>query len=235
MKASSIVFLAVLLVLSPAFAAAPKKAPPKTDDVRLDVNLENAPLSAAIDLLSQATGANFAIDPAVFEKKSDTDYNVTLKLKKAKAGSVLKLLMQVYGLAVTTADDIVVITVPEKAVVAEQPMLVVYEVFDMSELKHHPSYFGNVRNFSAYNVTDYPRFHRWDYDPQWEHYKSWRAEQRPLIEPKALMELIMASVPAAWEGGGRSIAYANGLLIVNQPATVQLEIAKLLYRLRLRQ
>jgi len=232
MKTISLVMLGLALVTVPSMAGEPAV---KDKDVRMDVDFKSAPLYEVQNALRTATGTNFVIDPAAYKQEDGEarEIKVDMQLKNVKVETVLNLLAKLYGLSFTTVDDVVVITRPER--VAEEPMTVVFDVFDLSVLRHRPSYFSNVRNFGAYQNGYGYRFSSSYYSPEQEYYERWLDEQRPMIEPLELVKLVMATVPANWsEGAGTSIAYANGLLIVRQPAEVQLEIAKLLYRLRMR-
>lgn len=232
MKTISLVMLALALATVPLTAGEPAA---KDKDLRMDVDFKNASLYEVQNALRTATGANFVIDRAAFKQEDGKarEIKVDMQLKNVKVETVLNLLAKLYGLSFTTVDDVVIITRPGR--VTEGPITLVFDVFDLSVLRQRPSYFSNVRNFGAYQNGYGRRFSDVYYSAEEGYYERWLAEQRPQIEPLELVNLVMASVPANWsEGAGTSIAYTNGLLIIRQPATVQLEIARLLYGLRMR-
>ena len=238
MRIATLAGLAAVLVAGAALAAQTnvEAVNAKLDSTLVELSLENAPLTAAVEALHKATGINFVIDPAVFEKKPDAEFNINVQLKGIKAQSALNLLLGLYGLTSAYSNEVMLITRPDRIV--EEPMTVVYEVFDLCEVRSERSYARDIAKGTPYRWSpvysyihhDYYFLYPSAYDRYLERY-----EPKALIEPETLMKMIMTTVPAKWgQDAGTGMGYANGLLVVRQAPSVQLEIAKLLYHVRKR-
>jgi hypothetical protein len=239
MKSACITLIVIVALATVALAgqAISKEVAAKLEGITIELNLKEASLTSAVEKLSDVTGLNFVIDPVVFEGRADADFNINLRLKSIKAQSALNLLCNLYSLACASSDEAVIITLPERLV--EEPILTVYDVFDLTELTQFSPqardfYRGSPNRFDPSYTYVSPSWYL--YDPYAFGKLLDRYEARPVIGPEALIKLVMDTVPADWsEEAGTGIGYGNGELIVCQTPEVQLKIAQMLYRMRMRQ
>jgi len=118
-----------LLVAAPALAAPVPADPPKAKgttpqeikkalDKKIDVDMEDQPLTLAVQQLKEQTGINFVVDKFTLQQMGfDPDsLQVKLKLKDTKARTALRTLLQQYNLGFAVVGETVLISTEEMVV-----------------------------------------------------------------------------------------------------------------------
>jgi len=81
----------------------------KLDNLKIDLNLDNASLEDAVEFVRQFSGLNMVIDPAVRGDKSVMDRPASFKMKDVLLSECLKMLLLQYGLAYSFRERVIYI------------------------------------------------------------------------------------------------------------------------------
>ena len=100
---------------------------------KISLQIDNGPLSEAIEFIKKDTGLNLVLDPkALKEANIDPEVPVSITTKNISVSSALELLLRPLGLSYTIEDSVVLITTPRNAaqtqtVAGEEAIVVVLD------------------------------------------------------------------------------------------------------------
>ncbi|KAF0240080.1 MAG: hypothetical protein FD180_5067 [Planctomycetota bacterium] len=121
-------FAAVIPAAAQAPADPDRAVRQRLEDVRVDLDAQDADFQKAIDKLRAATGLNFVIDSQAQDALAD-DTPLGLRLSKIRAVNALRWLVRTRNLAFTIRDGVVLVTTPEIA--AGRTSLRLFDVADI--------------------------------------------------------------------------------------------------------
>jgi len=123
LRRTAFVTVAAVIALGVAFAEEAKPQP-KADDAaarmekglgqKVEFNLEDASLDAALQLLQKASGVTIVVDPAVKEQAAKT--KITLSVKDMPVKNALGLILRLAGLRYIVQDQAILVSTRDRLV-----------------------------------------------------------------------------------------------------------------------
>ncbi len=224
-------FLGVMLLvgMGDALSAQESKADPQyrkivrtINTMRLTVDFRGASLEEALDYIRDAANINIVVHAAVAETLSEDEQTVTLKLRKLRLKSILKLMLEGKGLTAIYKEGVLLVLPKEKF--KRKKITRMYDVADI-----------------LFKITDFP-------GPKVEltapsaagtglmgaTFSLTGGDTKPGIDQDYLEELIQENTGGeSWDGEGVSIrTLSNRWMFITQSARVHREIRRLLNLLR---
>lgn len=125
----------------------------RLDDIRLDLDAQDADFVKAVEKVRAATDLNIVIDQQASDALAD-ETPMGLRLSRIRASSALRWLVRARNLAFTIRDGVVLITTPEAA--AGRPSL---RIFDVADILSQPRDFpatgeAEETELTAYDLRD---------------------------------------------------------------------------------
>ena len=193
----------------------------KLEKPEMSVEYTKADIKAVLGELQRVTGANFLLSP----KAGDQGLTVTLKLDKVKPISILRNMLRMYDLVAVYADEAILVTLPSE----EEPLTMVYDVHELTMVRDF-AYPG--KRLMKGLEPRCGRFFYYDYpDPDLQVVEE---EKENLKAEKLIQQLVQATPNGQWSDERFSITHVNGLLIVTQRPSVQIEVGNVLLALKAR-
>ena len=205
----------------------------KLEAPEMSVEYQDAPLASILAELQKATGVNIVLDPQVNGGRSGLD-KITLKLAKVKPVSVLENLLRMYDLVAIYDSEALMVTVPEH----EEPITLVYDVHELTAIRDF-AFPGRriTREVSwrgRYGYGYYP-YRYVCFGNEDEVAEEKEKQEEPAGKAEILIKLLKASTPnGRWDNARYTITYADGVLVVTQRPSVQIEIGNILIALKTR-
>ena len=205
----------------------------KLEAPEMSVEYQDAPLASILAELQKATGVNIVLDPQVTGGRAGLD-KVSLKLAKVKPISVLENVLRMYDLVAIYDSEALMVTVPEN----EEPITLVYDVYELTAVRDFAFPGRRItrelswRGRSGYGYYPYRYVYFGNEDEVAEEKDK---QQEPSTKAEILIKLLKASTPnGRWDDPGHTITYADGVLVVTQRSSVQIEVGNILIALKTR-
>ena len=229
-------------VESPEDVAACNELLKKLEDPEMSVDYKDAKLGDVLAELQKATGVNLVLDYAKVYRERRRDYDIehiTLKLDEVKPLSVLDNVMRLFDLTAVYSSQALMITIPPE----EDPITLVYDVHQLTDVRDRA--FNPDRLMHGRHIPT-PYAYRYLYfQDEWTLANADKEDetQKPAYKAEVLIKLLKASTPNGhWpteseiaEGDAKcAITYADGVLVVTQKPSVQIEIGNILLALNTR-
>ena len=186
------------------------------ETTKLTFRFEEMPLLEVVESLRQRIGVNISVDPSL-----DTEMTVDLAVEEMKASDALKLILEQTGLGQTFHEQVLYITEREKARGS-----LAFQIYNVADI------LNKIRDFSG------PTLQLKSTDDDDDTGSGVLLEQdeeldETELEPDELIDLIKDSTggEVVW-GELNSIEFEQGLLFVNAPRELHVEIQGVLSSLR---
>ena len=230
---------------SPEDVAACQELLKKLEAPEISVEYKDAKLGDILAELQKASGVNLVLDYSKVyrERRRDHDIeHVNLKLDKVKPISVLDNVLRMFDLTAVYSGEALMITVP----LTEEPITLVYDVHELTTV--HGFTYNSDRLMHGRRIPTPWAYRSLYYDDQWTKDEQKDDEtQKPAYKADLLIKLLKASTPnGQWpnardeENDGEprveryAITYADGVLVITQKPSVQIEIGNILLALKTR-
>jgi general secretion pathway protein D len=186
------------------------------NDSNLTFRFEETPLLEVVAFLRGAVGININVDPSI-----DTEMTIDLDVDKMRASDALKLVLEQTGLGQTYREQVLYITEREKARGS-----LIFQIYNVADI------LNKIRDFSGPTLA----LKSTDDDEETGSGVSIESNEElddTQLEPEDLIDLIKDSTggEVVW-GELNSIEFDQGLLFVNSPRELHVEIQDVLNNLR---
>ncbi len=226
MKRMTVVLVLAGFLLLPAVPTDAQEMPKKLSEMLLildervvSVDFEDRPLEKALAFLSNYTGVNLVLSPALQDLKNDLDLSVTLRLSKVSVRTALNVMLQLKGLASVYRHGIIMITTPKDA--RGKPYMRMYPIGDLTV---------RIRDFPAPEMMLRPSG-----SEDWGNIGAREEEGREhaFADPDFILDLITENTGGdTWEDEGVRISVTSRFLIVRTYTGVHRQVVRLLALLR---
>jgi hypothetical protein len=219
------VLVLAVLVLAPAASTDAQEHPKRLkqmllilEDRLVNVHFKEKPLAEIVSYFSTLTGVNLVVSPVLLKDREEEELRVTLTLKKLSVASVLRIILDLKGLAAVYRHGVIMITTPKDA--RGKPRLKIYSIADLT---------FKIRDFPAPDLMLKPHgVEDWGDIGGGE-----EVQEHSFADPELIMDLIRDNTGKdTWEDEGVSLSGNDRYLVVRQYPTVHREIAGLLELLR---
>ncbi len=220
------VLFALVLFLTPSALCAQEVDEKKQEVLRklsgqrVSLDFTQTPLDEIVDYLRASTGLNIIVHQDVFRKYAEEELQFTIRLKKLRLKSALKLLLGMRNLTATYRDGVLVIVSRD-----DLPVSVTTRVYDVRDLLFRIRDFpgpsvelasgasGGALTGAVFTVDE---------------------EGNSIITEDFITDIVTANTAGnSWdENENVAITLVNGLLIVTQSGKGHREVQKLLNLLR---
>ncbi|HUS58992.1 MAG TPA: hypothetical protein VM141_10100 [Planctomycetota bacterium] len=193
----------------------------------VSVEYKEAPLAEVLAELQKVTGVNMLLDPKVAQARAGTG-QVTMKLDKVKPISVLQNALKLYDLVAIYADEALLVTLPTE----EEPLTLMYDVHELTVVRDFSHPLRRVqRSMRGVRISGI----YWMREAEKQEEEDAKAEEKPRYDPDALIKLVKQATPNGdWNSDVYSVTHVNGVLVVTQRASVQIEVVNFLTALKTR-
>lgn len=185
------------------------------DQLVVSVDFEEQRIADVARWLTNVTGVNVVLGPALLQRGDVDELKVDLSLKKVSARNVLDLVTESLGLAVGWRHGVLLVTTVQEA--RGKPVLKLYTVADL---------LLPIRDFPAPDLMLRPAGA--DVEPETE-----TVREPAWGDADSILDLVRENVGGeSWEDDGISADTLNDWLVIRQYPDVHERIADLLSRLR---
>ena len=191
----------------------------KLNNLKITLDLVDAPLPDALDFIRSFSGIDFIIDPKVRERLTDDTLKITLRVRDIPLKSALKLMLESRKLGAVYRDGVLVIVPKED--LDKEVVLRIYDVRDLlMRIKDHP---GPVIELKPAGQSTGITGATFTLD-----------EDAKVLTEDFIVDIIKKNCGGTtWdENANASITLNNGLLMVVQSRRVHAEILKMIGLLR---
>ncbi|HAK93454.1 MAG TPA: hypothetical protein DCM87_00175 [Planctomycetes bacterium] len=188
---------------------------------RITIDFDNKPLADAIDYIKKITQINIHIDKDVDPEET----KVKLNLTQVKLQDALELMMLNTGLAYTFRNNVLTITVPEKA-----RGLVILKIYTVTDI------LSRIRDFPGpkLEITTPDEETESGGGPGGTGFQFEEGEESKTLEPEQLQKLVQESTGGqdVWDGEINRIQVHRGQLLVEASPELHARVARVLDELR---
>jgi hypothetical protein len=229
LAAAAVAWAALAGAAPPAPAETPGRTPEtprreeivsKLNNVKISLELSEAPLAEALDFIRSFSGIDFFIDPKVKEKLSEDQLKVTLKVNDLPLKSALKLMLGGKNLTCVYREGVLVVVPKEEA--DKDLSLRIYDVRDLlMKVEDHagpvielkPPSAGAAGLAGAQFIIEDPKV---------------------VLTQEFIVDMVKRNCGSeSWASNpNATVTLDGGLLMVNQSPRVHAEILRLLWMLR---
>ncbi|HUW33888.1 MAG TPA: hypothetical protein VM223_19955 [Planctomycetota bacterium] len=218
----------------------------------MSVEYQDAPLASILAELQKATGVNLVLDPRLTIKGKDPDVDrgeniwgdptpvdhlslkltkVSLKLEKVKPISVLENLLRMYDLVAIYGSEAIMVTVPA----AEEPITLVYDVHELTAIRDFAFQDKRITRELSWRARGYYPYRYVYFGNEDELAEEKARQQEPSARAEILIKLLKTATPnGRWDDARCGITWADGVLVVTQRPSAQIEIGNILIALKTR-
>lgn len=189
----------------------------RLNEEKLSVRFEETPLLEVVAFLRDGVGININVDPTI-----DSEVTVDLAVEEMKASDALKLILEQTGLGQTFREQVLYITEREKARGS-----LAFQIYNVADI------LNKIRDFSGPTLALKSSDDEDDGGSAGVQIDSVEELEDTQLEPEDLIDLIKDSTggEVVW-GELNSIEFDQGLLFVNAPRELHVEIQDVLKNLR---
>jgi hypothetical protein len=196
---------------------AAKAAFAKMDNLKLSVDFEDTPLTAAIEYLKQVSGVNILIDKAVSDEREIDETRITLQVTDVTMRSAMALILEFSNLVVRWKHSVLMVTTPSRG--RGKPVARMYDVRDVTlEMKDFP---GPTIKLEASDGNQSVGIGGLGDEPE---------PQAPTRDQ--IMDLLQELMPEDFEVEGTSIATFGNAILIRQSPEVHAKITAILSLIR---
>ncbi|MHC5018952.1 MAG: hypothetical protein ACYTGX_02335 [Planctomycetota bacterium] len=193
--------------------AAAKAAFAKLDTLKVSIDFEDTPLTAAVEYMKQVSGVNILIDKAVTDEREIDETRITLQVNDVSLRSALSLVLDFSNLVVRWRHSVLMITTPSKG--RGKPVARMYDVRDITlEMKDFP---GPTIKLEASEGNQSVGIGGLGDEPE---------SQAPSRDQ--IMDLIQELMPEDFEVEGTSITTFGNAILIRQSPEVHAKITAIL-------
>ena len=195
-----------------------KAAFAKLDTLKVSVDFEDTPLTAAVEYLKQVSGINILIDKAVRDEREIDETRITLQVNEVSMRSALSLILEFSNLVVRWKHSVLMVTTPSKG--RGKPVARMYDVRDITlQMKDFPGPTIKLEASDGSMGSGIPGLDGSDDE-----------DSTPTRDQ--IMDLLQELMPEDFEVEGTSIATFGNAMLIRQSPEVHAKIRGILALIR---